>query len=413
MDSFSALAGDRRYRVLRGSLLVLVAFLLQGFVPAMDAAATPAITPTQPPQGLGEGASFCAQAVSGGSDLGASFDNVYACGPANNKGQGSYVPGTGAFRGFFEDAPWSYQCTELANRFLFDIWHIAPVSGSSLDGASFASTVASERGQPLMSNGLSGEPYLPGDIVSFNGKPSGQEPSGHVAVVIASGFSAGDKGNYAVWILEENSPTGPNGSEELTVTNWSLSTPSTSWVTPSNFLALAKPSRPLPPSQPPGPAPKSTVGVPANLATVVLPPPAGMSTFACSYCGPFNLRQYVARGLSVPEDAAKLAALGFERGYVGSARNTTNNYSAAVYVLNSVAHAKEYAAWSVSTAGAAPEEPGTTTHFAVPGIAGAVGLAYTQRPVAIAGGRSFPAHTIVFSLGRLVINVVIIGPGLG
>ncbi len=78
MDSFSALAGDRRYRVLRGSLLVLVAFLLQGFVPAMDAA-TPAITPTHP-QGLGEGASFGAQAVSGGSDLGEAL-TMYTRGP--------------------------------------------------------------------------------------------------------------------------------------------------------------------------------------------------------------------------------------------------------------------------------------------------------------------------------------------
>jgi hypothetical protein len=50
----------------------------------------------------------------------------------------------------------------------------------------------------------------------------------------------------------------------------------------------------------------------------------------------------------VPTDAAKLAALGFERGYVGAARNTTDAYTAGLYVLNSAAHAKEYAAWSVS-----------------------------------------------------------------
>ena len=186
------------------------------------------------PVGYGEGATFCSTAVPGGYNLGANFDNVYACGPANNSGTGYYVPASGSYKGYFEDAPWTYQCTELADRLLFDVWGKNPVYGSSLDGATFASAVHKAYSSvALISNGTVGQPYLPGDIVSFTGNSI--EPDGHVAVVESS--SEDSTGNGSVTVMEENASA--SGQETLAVSNWSLQKAVGSDVTPSEFDALA------------------------------------------------------------------------------------------------------------------------------------------------------------------------------
>jgi hypothetical protein len=148
------------------------------------------------PSGYGEGPGFCASVISSGYDLGSgsmSFDDVYPCGPE----PGNSFPSWGdAFQ-----PQGGFQRTELANRFLFDAWGLSPVFGSSLDGANYAQTVHSDHPQvPLISNGTIGQPYLPGDIVSFSG--NSLEPDGHVAVVIASTEDA--SGNGTVTIMEEN-----------------------------------------------------------------------------------------------------------------------------------------------------------------------------------------------------------------
>ena len=175
----------------------------------------------------GTGPGFCSSVASGAYDLGASFDNVWACGP---------TPGAGApgYGDAFESSPWGFQCTELANRFLWDAWGIAPIFGANLDGADFASTVhASHSSIVDVVNGTIGQPYLPGDIVSFAG--NSYEPDGHVAVVIAS--SENSVGNGQVTVMEENAST--SGSETLTVANWLLEKAPGSYVTPTDFDALA------------------------------------------------------------------------------------------------------------------------------------------------------------------------------
>ncbi len=175
----------------------------------------------------GTGPGFCSSVASGAYDLGASFDNVWACGP---------TPGAGApgYGDAFESSPWGFQCTELANRFLWDAWGIAPIFGANLDGADFASTVhASHPSIVDVVNGTIGQPYLPGDIVSFAG--NSYEPDGHVAVVIAS--SENSAGNGQVTVMEENAST--SGSETLTVSNWLLEKAPGSYVTPTDFDALA------------------------------------------------------------------------------------------------------------------------------------------------------------------------------
>jgi hypothetical protein len=69
-----------------------------------------------PPAGYGEGSGFCASAVPGGYTLPeggspSSFDDVYACGPANDtssQSNGYELPASGPYKGFFENEGWTY-----------------------------------------------------------------------------------------------------------------------------------------------------------------------------------------------------------------------------------------------------------------------------------------------------------------
>jgi hypothetical protein len=142
------------------------------------------------------------------------------------------VPASGPYQGFFEDAPYGYQCVELANRFVFDLWGLAPINAN---GNNYASTLSSARHVPLVANGTAGQPYLPGDVVSFTG--TGALRDGHVAVVMGSTYTPGDGGNYSVTLLEENASA--SGTNTATVTNWKMANPKGALVTPSNFDALA------------------------------------------------------------------------------------------------------------------------------------------------------------------------------
>ena len=182
-----------------------------------------------------------------------SLYGVYACGP---------MPTSDA-TGDFGDHPfqswdgktgpnnWAgFQCVELANRFLWDVWHKAPVndaspgSGGNLTGADFANTVAKTEHVPLDDNGIAGEPYLPGDFVSFNGDGS----AGHVAVIISSSYTSADSstGDYWVTIEDENatgtistSPPAGLGTQAVQVKGWSLHAPAgQSSLTATNFAVI-------------------------------------------------------------------------------------------------------------------------------------------------------------------------------
>ncbi len=226
-------SGTHRSRWLKAALFALALGAAQLCQSGLLAA--PALA-ASPPAGFGEGAGFCASAVPGGHDLGASFGDVYACGPANDSGKGHDVPASGPYQGFFEAAPRSYQCTELADRVLFDIWGKTPVYGAGLDGRNFASTVHTRYPSvPLIPNGTKGQPYLPGDIVSFTG--NSKEPDGHVAVVKSA--TENSSGNGKVTIIEENAAA--SGQETLTVSDWKLEPAKGAWVTPYEFDALGSP----------------------------------------------------------------------------------------------------------------------------------------------------------------------------
>jgi CHAP domain len=218
------LASKARFSVILGAVALAGGTAFLSVMSASPAAASPTIA-----KGTGEGPGFCASVVSQGQPLGSgatSFDDVYPCGPEPGS---SFPPYGDAFQ-----PSGGFQCTELANRFLFDVWNIAPVFGSSLDGSNFARTVHMDHPSvELVANGTPGEPYLPGDIVSFTG--NSKEPDGHVAAVTASTENA--SGNGTITIMEQNAAA--SGSETLTVSGWSLKPAPGSWVTPSDFLALA------------------------------------------------------------------------------------------------------------------------------------------------------------------------------
>lgn len=206
-----------------------------------DGAAGCAQTPN-PSQTCGTGQGFCATVTASGAPLSsaAEYDDVYACGPEPGNGTPGYgSPNQGSEPNFFESSPNGFQCTELANRVLWDVWGIMPISGESLDGKNFAATVASTRTMPsgasipLVKNGTQNEPYLPGDIVSFTGDGG----LGHVAVVTSSNYTDAT-GDGTVTLLEENSPVDTGGVVQVSVKHWALQSPPESDVTPSYFDAF-------------------------------------------------------------------------------------------------------------------------------------------------------------------------------
>lgn len=227
-DGLMVRCGVLRVLATAGMLLVL-GLALGTWAPRADA-----LTP-----GLGEGPGFCATVPPSGDpsgyDLGAHYADVWACGPIPGSGE----PGYGDA---FEESLYGFQCTELADRFLWDAWGKEPVFGSDLDGEGFAAAVHSAYPSvPLVANGTAGQPYVPGDIVSFSG-----DGEGHVAVVTASTENA--KGAGKVTIMEENAAANvaPAGEETLTVSGWSLEKNPEALVTPLDFDALASPSAPAP-----------------------------------------------------------------------------------------------------------------------------------------------------------------------
>jgi hypothetical protein len=186
--------------------------------------------------GEGSGPNWCS--AYGGTNL-TSFDNVYACGLTKSSPSGAgATPFDPKYAGF--------QCAELAARFVWDEFGVAGKGGTPVaaDGYNFASTVhTDDPSVPLVPNGTVGQPYLAGDIVSFNGvisKGVNLEPDGHVAMVTVS--TENSAGNGAVTIMEQNSAAA-DGHETLTVSNWSLQKANGSYVTPSNFDAFESSTR--------------------------------------------------------------------------------------------------------------------------------------------------------------------------
>ncbi|HMK97424.1 MAG TPA: CHAP domain-containing protein, partial [Acidimicrobiales bacterium] len=232
----------RRVRLARVATLVVSVSCVGGL--ASSAVAVP--PPPQLSKGTGAGPQFCGSVVPGTTyNLGPGFDNVYPCGPLPPS------RGTAGYGDDFEASPWGFQCTELADRFLWVVYHDNPVFGKDLDGANFVDSVyqADHTVSPVR-NGMPHALYQPGDLVSFTG---GYEDEGHVAVVIASTENA--QGYGVVTTMNENSPAtvAPKGQTQLIVSNWVLEEGAAD-VVPYDFLPLVA-QQPSSYAQPPSPMP--------------------------------------------------------------------------------------------------------------------------------------------------------------
>jgi hypothetical protein len=134
--------------------------------------------------GEGSGTSWCGNY--GGTNLG-SYDNVYACELTSSSPDAGETP-------FNPGYPY-FQCTELANRYLYnsngDTEFDSSYNDDNLVGGNFVESVAAQYSIATGSSGGSDMPVA-GDIISMWGGSSGQPESGddsHVAVV--TGVSAG------------------------------------------------------------------------------------------------------------------------------------------------------------------------------------------------------------------------------
>ena len=150
--------------------------------------------------------------------LGASYNNVTACGPgpAYQGGTDHYVLFTGATFGEFE-----WECVELSMRYMYLVYGIQPYS--SPGGKDVVSNYSGSILTKVTNNGTSLP--NPGDVISI--RNSQYDQYGHTSVVTGVDVTSGS--GY-VYTMEQNGPAGSNGSNTINVTNNILGSNVTSWL---------------------------------------------------------------------------------------------------------------------------------------------------------------------------------------
>lgn len=146
------------------------------------------------------GPSWCTE--NGGDVLG-SYDGVFACMPL--------TPGAGADTPYDHDGgdPSGFQCTELANRYLFHRTGIG-IFDESLVGGNFVSMAHEAKGLTALKVGNSVSGSLPqaGDIISMWGGtsryPTRDGDGTHVAIVTAVTPSTTSPGLWVITVLSQN-----------------------------------------------------------------------------------------------------------------------------------------------------------------------------------------------------------------
>ena len=171
-----------------------------------DVAHTALSSPRSPRAGEGSGRSFCRS--NDGHALGASFDNVYACGPATGNPDDFDSVG--------------FQCVELAERFLW-VNYGAFITGVP-DGRHFVAMAAAQLDVAIGTPGVGALP-APGDVISLWG-PAPALIYGHTAVVTS--VSVNGYGNGVIEVMEENGSK--TGWDQLTVSNWRETYSTPSWL---------------------------------------------------------------------------------------------------------------------------------------------------------------------------------------
>lgn len=147
-------------------------------------------------RGEGAGKSWCAD--NGGYLLGASYKNIYACGPANGAADDFDTAG--------------FQCVELSERFMWARYD--KVVYNVPDGKDLVRLGGVQLGATIGAPGVGSLP-APGDVVSMWGGPTASI-YGHTAVVTA--VDVDSTGNGTIKIMEENGLQ--SGWDQIDVSQW-------------------------------------------------------------------------------------------------------------------------------------------------------------------------------------------------
>jgi len=178
-----------------------------------------AITSTisEPPWWQGQECDLTNYKASTGVDsypLGATFDGLIACGPRPFLYPYPSAINPGPVVRFFPGAwgEYEWQCVELAMRYLYLKYGIAPYKGNGKDVVSNLHVYHPESPLEVIWNGEPNKAPQAGDVISFLATFS----TGHVAIVTASNVDS--NGNGTVSIIEQNSD--PDGHQTIPVKNW-------------------------------------------------------------------------------------------------------------------------------------------------------------------------------------------------
>ena len=159
--------------------------------------------------------------------LGANFDGLVACGPRPNTYPDTSPVNPGPrvyFFGTDSVGAIEWQCVELAKRYLYQKYGIAPYYGNGKD---VVNNIPQQYIGTLFEkiwNGAANKAPALGDVMSFGATTT----YGHVAVVTSS--SVDTNGNGQIGIIEQN--WADSGYRSLRITNWRVDGPMpvTNWL---------------------------------------------------------------------------------------------------------------------------------------------------------------------------------------
>lgn len=144
----------------------------------------------------------------------ATYDGLVACGPIR----------TGRLVYFFPGAVGQYewQCTELAKRYLYLKYGIAPYPANGRDVVNNMPQQYIGTLFERIRNGTPNKAPAPGDVISFLTDTS----AGHVAIVTSANVDG--NGNGTIGIMEQNWVG--SGQRSIRVTNWSVGMNAINWL---------------------------------------------------------------------------------------------------------------------------------------------------------------------------------------
>ena len=151
---------------------------------------------------------------SGSYRLGATYDGLVACGPLGSTKSVNFGAGL---------TQYEWQCTELAKRYLFLKYNIAPYQANGKDVVNNMSQQYIGSLFERIPNGTPNKAPMLGDVISFR---STAYIEGHVAIVTSSDVDS--NGNGSIVIIEQNASK--SGQQPVSVSNWQVGNLAINWL---------------------------------------------------------------------------------------------------------------------------------------------------------------------------------------